>query len=136
MQITQDLQWRISQLPDEELLEMLTLKRVEHGQPALDLAAKELMRRGVDLPAPLPQPEPTPPITSSFAQGEEERRKRKDQLIQLAGVYAFLALIAWGFYTDNSDPTILAERVFFWFHAVFFAGSICVLLFRKLLDKT
>ncbi|MDQ1612826.1 MAG: hypothetical protein QOG00_2757 [Pyrinomonadaceae bacterium] len=40
-----DLRERMASLRDEQLLEIVTARRVEYRQAALDLAAQELMRR-------------------------------------------------------------------------------------------
>jgi hypothetical protein len=143
MQLIHDHQWSISELPDAQLLHMLAEGSGEHGQAAVKQAAAELMRRGVNVPPSLYRPESSSPLETTFAttfaiseeEREKQRKPRRDLLVQLAGVYAFLALIAWGFYTDDSDPTRLAEKVYFWFHAALFVGGLCVLLGRKLLDK-
>lgn len=138
MRNVEDLQRRISQLPDEQLLDMLTTERVEYRQHALDLAAKELLRRGVDLPPSLPQPELTQPLNATFGNVEAEREKRRDQLVLLVALYAFLALIAWGFYTDSSEPTRYADEVIYWVYILLLISvifKICRLLGRILLKK-
>lgn len=48
-----ELSCRLGGLPDEELRRILTTERAAYRQTALDLAAKELMRRGVALPPPV-----------------------------------------------------------------------------------
>ena len=53
---TEALRHRILNLPDDELLQMLTMRRPDYHQEALDLAAKELMRRNTPFSLPVNKP--------------------------------------------------------------------------------
>ncbi|MDQ1558516.1 MAG: hypothetical protein QOD32_1576 [Pyrinomonadaceae bacterium] len=156
-----DLQERMASLRDEQLLEIVTARRVEYRQAALDLAAQELMRRQVSFElaaadqSKLTSPagrtrgegatvresaatdefQSPPPLGTILTSGHEQIFSRRDKLKLLVGSYAFLALIAWSLYADSSNPTRMVEKVLFWFHVVLFVVGISTPLVRKLLNK-
>ncbi|MDQ1589913.1 MAG: hypothetical protein QOG71_540 [Pyrinomonadaceae bacterium] len=155
-----DLRERMASLRDEQLLEIVTARRVEYRQAALDLAAQELMRRQVSfelasaVQSGLTSPagrargkgatvmeltadefQSSPPLGTILTSGHEQIFSRRDKLKILAASYAFLALIAWSLYADSSNPTRVVEKVLFWFHVVLFVVGISTPLVRKLLNK-
>lgn len=158
-----ELQRRIESFSDGQLLEIVTARRTEYRQIALDLAAKELMRRRVSFQFPsagkseLTRPDEwtmdevaalhelevaklpeTPALGTILTSGHEQTWTRKDQLIILVGLYAVLALLAWSIYADNSAVMRWLEDGIYWVHIVLLIPvvlKICALLGKKLLDK-
>ena len=67
---------RLRGLPDEELRRMLTTERAAYRQTALDLAAEELMHRGVALPTPAA-------VAGSVREGDERADESPYKFIDL-----------------------------------------------------
>ena len=64
---TEELRQRILRMQDEQLRGMVTLHRAEYPQSELDLASRELARRGVSFDVPLLAPQPQSNLDSQPA---------------------------------------------------------------------
>ncbi|HKP72717.1 MAG TPA: hypothetical protein VJT82_07250 [Pyrinomonadaceae bacterium] len=135
-----ELQRRIVSLPDEQLLDIVTARRTEYRQAALDLASKELMRRRVSFELPsADEPESTPVAKTTPAGGDGQTLSRTDKVMIFLVCCLALSLSAFNLYDSGSrNPSRLMEKVVFWLHIVLLVPlifRICVLFGKKLLDK-
>ena len=134
-----DLQRRVASLSDEQLLEIVTTRRTEYRQAALELVSKELMRRQVSFELPSADEVETTPAAKTTPKGDGQTLTSKEKAIILVVCCLALGLSAFNLYDSGSrNPSRLVERVVFWLHIALVVPVIfklCLGLGRKLLDK-
>ena len=97
----EEWQQRVLQMPDEQLLDMIMLHRAAYRQSTIELAARELARRGVPYDVPLLAPQPQPDLDSQAwpAWGAQATRLLNHPLAKFFIGAIVLILSIWISYT-------------------------------------